>query len=127
VLPHHHCLHRRSIAAPSGWPPGATDGAADIEPTSTFTLGKAKLNKKKGTATLAATVPNPGELIGSGKGGQSRQGRRGRDQQDRQRAGEPNTLKKRVGLRSHNRNTLGTEMKVIEGPNYGGVNASGRS
>jgi len=33
-----------------------------------FTLGKAKLNKKKGTATLTATVPNPGELTGSGNG-----------------------------------------------------------
>jgi hypothetical protein len=41
---------------------------AVVEPTNTFTLGKAKLNKKKGTATVTATVPNPGELTGSGGG-----------------------------------------------------------
>jgi hypothetical protein len=37
-------------------------------PSNSFTLGKAKLNKKKGTATLTVDVPNPGELTGSGKG-----------------------------------------------------------
>jgi hypothetical protein len=36
--------------------------------TNTFTLGKVKRNKKKGTATINLTVPNPGELTGSGKG-----------------------------------------------------------
>ena len=42
--------------------------SAVFAPTNSFTLGKAKLNKKKGTATLTATVPNPGELTASGKG-----------------------------------------------------------
>jgi hypothetical protein len=42
--------------------------SAVLEPTNSFTLGKAKLNKKKGTATLTVNVPNPGELIGAGNG-----------------------------------------------------------
>jgi hypothetical protein len=42
--------------------------SAVFEPSNSFTLGKAKLNKKKGTATLTVNVPNPGELTGSGKG-----------------------------------------------------------
>jgi hypothetical protein len=42
--------------------------SAVIEPTNTFTFGATTRNKKKGTATLTATVPNPGELTGSGKG-----------------------------------------------------------
>jgi hypothetical protein len=33
-----------------------------------FTLGKAKRNTKRGTATLTAEVPNPGVLALSGKG-----------------------------------------------------------
>jgi hypothetical protein len=42
--------------------------SAVFVPSNSFTLGKAKLNKKKGTATLTVDVPNPGELTGSGKG-----------------------------------------------------------
>ena len=34
--------------------------SAVVEPTNSFTLGKPKLNKKKGTATLAVNVPNSG-------------------------------------------------------------------
>jgi hypothetical protein len=41
---------------------------AVVEPSNTFTLGKATLNKRKGTATITATVPNPGQLTASGKG-----------------------------------------------------------
>ncbi len=41
---------------------------ADIEPTSTFSLGEITRNKKKGTATLMANLPNAGELTGAGKG-----------------------------------------------------------
>lgn len=37
-------------------------------PDNAFSLGKAKLNKKNGTATLTVNVPNPGELTGAGKG-----------------------------------------------------------
>ena len=33
-----------------------------------FTLGKPKLNKKKGTATLPVKVPGPGSLVLAGKG-----------------------------------------------------------
>jgi len=48
--------------------PGArVNVSAVFEPSSSFSLGKAKLNKKKGTATLTVNVPNPGELTGSGK------------------------------------------------------------
>jgi hypothetical protein len=42
--------------------------SAVFVPSNAFTLGKVKRNEKKGTATLTATVPNPGELTGSGKG-----------------------------------------------------------
>jgi hypothetical protein len=41
---------------------------AVVEPSNTFTVGKTTLNKKKGTATIGATVPNVGQLSGSGKG-----------------------------------------------------------
>jgi hypothetical protein len=41
--------------------------AAEIVPTSSFTLGKVKA-KKNGTATLQAALPNPGNLTVSGKG-----------------------------------------------------------
>jgi hypothetical protein len=43
--------------------------AAVFAPSNTFTLGKVKRNRKKGTATLTVEdVPNPGELVLSGKG-----------------------------------------------------------
>jgi hypothetical protein len=42
--------------------------SAEFLPSNSFTLGKAKRNKKKGTATLTVHVPNPGELALSGKG-----------------------------------------------------------
>jgi hypothetical protein len=42
--------------------------AAELTPANTFTLGTVQRNKKKGTATLAVTVPNPGTLALSGKG-----------------------------------------------------------
>jgi hypothetical protein len=41
---------------------------ADIQPTSAFTLGAIRHNKKKGTAKITANVPNPGELTASGRG-----------------------------------------------------------
>jgi hypothetical protein len=47
---------------------GRLNISAVVAPSNSFTVGKAKLNKKKGTATLSIDVPNPGELTGSGKG-----------------------------------------------------------
>jgi hypothetical protein len=44
------------------------DISAVFDPTNTFTLGGVTRNKKRGTATITASVPNPGELTGSGKG-----------------------------------------------------------
>jgi hypothetical protein len=41
---------------------------AVFEPSNTVTLGKTALNKKKGSATLNLTLPNPGDLTASGKG-----------------------------------------------------------
>jgi hypothetical protein len=41
---------------------------AALSPSNTFTLGSTTRNKKKGTATLTATVPNPGVLALSGNG-----------------------------------------------------------
>ncbi len=42
--------------------------SAVFTPSNTFSLGKAKLKKKKGTATITVDVPNSGDLTGSGKG-----------------------------------------------------------
>ncbi len=42
--------------------------SAVLEPTNTFALGRITRNKRRGTATLEATVPNPGELTVGGKG-----------------------------------------------------------
>ena len=66
-----------------GWDPPLPDGTtlppdfaggremlyqATIEPTNTFGIGAVTRNKKRGTATVNLTLPNPGELAGSGKG-----------------------------------------------------------
>jgi hypothetical protein len=42
--------------------------SAVFEPTNTFTLGGTTRNKKKGTATITADLPNAGELTASGNG-----------------------------------------------------------
>jgi hypothetical protein len=47
---------------------GRLNVSAVLNPTNSFTLGKVKLNKKKGTATIAASVPNPGVVTASGSG-----------------------------------------------------------
>jgi hypothetical protein len=73
-----------NAAVRNEWQPGLADGGpgrgprsaspyeialnAEIEPTSTFSLDAITHNKKTGTATIAAKVPNPGELTGSGRG-----------------------------------------------------------
>jgi hypothetical protein len=41
---------------------------AVLQPTNIVTVGATALNKKKGTATLNLTLPNPGELTASGSG-----------------------------------------------------------
>jgi hypothetical protein len=41
---------------------------AEIDPTSAFTLGATTRDKKRGTATISATVPNPGVLSATGSG-----------------------------------------------------------
>jgi hypothetical protein len=56
-----------------GHPPSRTNPYeialnADIDPTSSFSVEAITRNKRKGTATLTVTVPNPGELTGAGKG-----------------------------------------------------------
>lgn len=38
------------------------------KPSNAFTVGKAALNKRRGTATLTVNVPSAGELVASGKG-----------------------------------------------------------
>jgi hypothetical protein len=42
--------------------------SAVLDPSNTLAFGRVVRNKKKGTATITVTVPNPGELTGSGKG-----------------------------------------------------------
>ncbi len=41
---------------------------AVVAPDNIFAFGKIKRNEEKGTAHLTLSVPNPGELTGSGKG-----------------------------------------------------------
>jgi hypothetical protein len=41
---------------------------AQFDPASTLALGKVNRNQRNGTASVSVTVPNPGELSGSGKG-----------------------------------------------------------
>ena len=53
--------------SPSGPPGSILVGTellfnADVEPTNTFSISPVQPNKKAGTATLIATVPNPGTL-----------------------------------------------------------------
>jgi hypothetical protein len=49
---------------------GSDIGAAELQPSNVFTLGKLKRNKKKGTATLTVNLPQPssGTLTLEGKG-----------------------------------------------------------
>ena len=47
-------------------PDRLTNLSVVLDPTNTFTLTKPKANKKKGTATVTADLPNPGELTGTG-------------------------------------------------------------
>jgi hypothetical protein len=42
--------------------------SAVVKPSNQFTLGKVRNNRRRGTATVAATVPGPGVLSVSGKG-----------------------------------------------------------
>lgn len=52
-----------------GTPDTRMNITAVFVPTNTFRLGKVKLNKKKGTATLTVeNIPNAGEIVASGKG-----------------------------------------------------------
>jgi hypothetical protein len=49
---------------------GSDIGAVELQPSNAFTLGKVTKNKKKGTATVAVTIPTPsvGTLTLSGSG-----------------------------------------------------------
>jgi hypothetical protein len=42
--------------------------SAVVAPSNSFTLGRTIRNKKKGTATLHLTVPNPGDMTATGNG-----------------------------------------------------------
>ena len=42
--------------------------SAVVSPSSVVTLGDTRRNKRQGTATLVVNVPNPGQLVASGKG-----------------------------------------------------------
>jgi Tol biopolymer transport system component len=48
--------------------PAPAPGGSGSPPSNKFSLGKLKLNKKKGTATLTALLPGPGNLVIGGKG-----------------------------------------------------------
>src|SRR5262245_3707395 len=54
------------------WSAGFGDFAfkAYVNPSNSFSVGAITRNKKKGTATINLTLPNPGELAGSGNGAQ---------------------------------------------------------
>jgi hypothetical protein len=42
--------------------------SAEVDPSNSFAVGELVRNKKKGTATLNLTLPNPGELTATGNG-----------------------------------------------------------
>jgi hypothetical protein len=47
---------------------GVLDMDAVLEPTNTVTFGRVAADRKKGTATVSVTVPNPGTLVVGGAG-----------------------------------------------------------
>ena len=62
-------LNNGEAAAFSGPSAGARlNITAVLEPGNAITVGTTTLNKKKGTATLNLTLPNPGDLTASGAG-----------------------------------------------------------
>jgi hypothetical protein len=60
-------------STPTGWHVNIT---ATATPTSQFSFGALTRNRRKGTATLAVNLPNPGEFVLSGKGLRSASGAR---------------------------------------------------
>jgi hypothetical protein len=54
-----------SFSGPNGF---RANVSATFEPSNTFTLGGLARNKKKGTALVSLTLPNPGDLSASGNG-----------------------------------------------------------
>jgi hypothetical protein len=52
---------------PNATPDVRLNVSAVVNPSNSFSLGKVRRNTKKGTATVAVTVPNPGSLRLSGK------------------------------------------------------------
>lgn len=52
----------------TGSPDSRLNVSASLNPTNTFALGGITRNRKKGTATITAEVPNPGQLTASGTG-----------------------------------------------------------
>jgi hypothetical protein len=52
---------------PNATPDVRLNVSAVVNPSNSFSLGKVKHNRKRGTATVAVTVPNPGVLRLSGK------------------------------------------------------------
>jgi hypothetical protein len=59
-----------------GGPDFRVNVSAELDPSSAFTLGTIRRNKKKGTATISVTVPGPGTLALSGKGVKAQQASR---------------------------------------------------
>jgi hypothetical protein len=55
------------VVVPASTPPASTPPAS-TPPSNTFTFGKLKLNKKKGTALITVNTPGPGKVLLSGKG-----------------------------------------------------------
>jgi hypothetical protein len=56
------------LAPPSSSAPLASFAPPSAKPSNSFALSRPKLNKRRGTATLTATVPGPGKLLLEGKG-----------------------------------------------------------
>lgn len=83
-----------------------TNISAAVSASNTFSLGKGKLNKKKGTRIITATVPNPGKLIVQGKGVKT----------VRKTVGVPGKLKLLVKARKKKRKKLDQKGKVKVAP-----------
>jgi hypothetical protein len=86
----------------AGTPNRRQNISAVVNPANSFTLSKAKLNKKKGIAIIKATVPNPGGLTLSGKGLKA----------VTKTAGSPGTVKLKIRAKGKKKKELNSTGKV---------------
>ena len=93
-------------------------GTVQVKARNYFTIGKLRKNRKRGTATLSVTIPEPGTIVASGKGIRKATARAAK-------AGVVKVLLKASGkgLKKLNKNgKLKTKLKVAYTPDGGDLN-----